>query len=341
MNELLKRTNMMEEAKQQGKVRTPAVELLIFMAVYMISSYMQGIILIVVSLAFCCYKDPKLIELFFTRKIDQQEVSERIYPILSTMPEWFDIMGIFLFVIFAVGAVVYCMAIDKRSLCSMGLRKANVVIEYFAGLILGAVAISMVTGLGFLTKSFVYNGFNRISIPVFVSYLLAFAVQGFAGELLLRGYYLTAITKNATPVYALVSNGVLHVLLFTMNTVNVNFISIANVFLFAVLTSVYVIKRGNIWGVCGFHFAWKFLQIVVFGFNVDGTIATSSVLNISFVKGYEGLTGGNLGVVGGLLATFILFLLFGLFIKLKQNEREISPVQENTDIDEEENEKTE
>ena len=340
MNESLKRTNMMEEAKVQGKPRMPAAELLVFIVVYMVASYVQSFIFTIFAFVFC-QSDPQIVAIMNSPQPDLQKFMERFLQLLSIAPEWLYILNIFLSLVFAFATVIFCRNIDKRSIASIGIRKANVIAEYFCGLVLGTAAISLVAGIGIFTKSFVFNGQNGISVPVFIFYILAFAVQGFAEELMLRGYYLTAITKKATPIYAIVSNGILSVLLFTMSSVNITFVSVINTFLFAAVSSVYVIKRGNIWGACGFHFAWKFLQAIVFGFNFDGTIISSSVFNISFVKGFDNVTGGTLGVEGGLLVTLALFLLFGALIKSKQNESEIAIIENETQDNEEENEKDE
>ena len=105
MKDLFKRTKMMDEASKQGRKLYPAIELLIFMAVYMAALNIQTIILSGFSM-FYFYSDAKLLEIFSSKPVDLQAMFSRCIELLSIAPEWLNILSVFLTVIFAVFAII-------------------------------------------------------------------------------------------------------------------------------------------------------------------------------------------------------------------------------------------
>ncbi|MEI3023559.1 MAG: CPBP family intramembrane glutamic endopeptidase [Streptococcus sp.] len=47
---------------------------------------------------------------------------------------------------------------------------------------------------------------------------------------------------------------------FHLNNNGASWLSTVHLFVFGLFTAVYALKRGNIWGPCGFHFAWNFIM---------------------------------------------------------------------------------
>lgn len=333
MNNFFKRTKMMEEAKAQGRKIFPAFELLIFMGIYMVSSFVQSFVYAFFA-SFYYYSDEKMLLIFQMEKPDFGAFIERFLELQSTIPEWLIILNIFLSFSLAVCAVIYCRFIDKRSIATLGLRKANVLTECVVGATAAFALIGAVAGIGVSIGVLKFNGKNGFSAVVLIFYVLSYAIWAFSNELLIRGYYLTAITKTATPAYALVSNGILSVLLYTMQYPVIELspvvlIGVLNTFLFAICAGVYVIKRGNIWGVCGFSFIWNFSRFIIFGFNNSGVIETSSIFNFSNVKGFDIINGGVYGIDHGLLVTLVLFIAFGILLRVKENPNETVELSEN------------
>jgi membrane protease YdiL (CAAX protease family) len=97
-----------------------------------------------------------------------------------------------------------------------------------------------------------------------------------------------------------------------------NIFAAINIFLIAILLSLFVMKDSSIWGACGFHSAWNWTLGNVFGLSVSGTRDKTSLFDLT-TKGNELLTGGQFGVEGSIVLTFLLigsiFLLIRYLIK--------------------------
>jgi hypothetical protein len=88
--------------------------------------------------------------------------------------------------------------------------------------------------------------------------------------------------------------------------------STLNIFLVAILLSLFVMKDGSIWGACGWHSAWNWTLGNVFGLSVSGTAEKASLFNLNIV-GNKLLSGGEFGVEGSIILTFILICIIFLF----------------------------
>lgn len=50
---------------------------------------------------------------------------------------------------------------------------------------------------------------------------------------------------------------------------NISAIAVINIILVGIFLILYVIKTGDLWGVCGLHYAWNWTKGNVFGFDVN------------------------------------------------------------------------
>ncbi len=326
MKNFLKPIKMISEAREQGKSNPPSKELLFIMIVYMIATFASNFIYILISFLYYL-TNKELLNMLTGPKVDYQVILEKTIELFATAPEWINMIPLFLTVFYVIGTFIYCKT-DKRSIATLGIRKANIFTESAVGLLLGFFVVSFIALFGIISGAFTFGGFNRISVPVFVAYVFGFLIYAFSEELLIRGCYMVGVAKKSTPIYAIFSSAVFYALIYFMNF-GTSFIAILNQFLFGIIAGLYVFKRGNIWGAVGFNFAVNFALKVVFGFNFEGNINSSSIFLVSSVKGFDSLNGGIFGAEAGLFMTLALFILFGLIIKFKQNEKEICIESEN------------
>ena len=327
MKDFFKKTKMMEEAKSQGKKFAPVIETLIFLAVFYVGNFAQSIF-IVPATVFYLYSDPLIINILSSETPDVNAFTERVLELSASKPEWILVLSLFSTACIIAAVIVYCKFIEKRTLASVGIRKHRAFSEYIAGFLLGCLLMSAAIVFAVLTGTIKFEGLGSISAVMLVLYFVAYLIQGMSEELLIRGYFMTALGKTANSVYVIVCSSLFFALMHFGNN-GISLMGIINLFLFGLVAGVYVLKRGNIWGVAALHSAWNFVQGTVFGFPVGGSSETVSLLKFSTVDGFERLNGGTFGPEGGLWVTLVLFVALGLVLALKQNKNEIAEMENN------------
>ena len=95
-------------------------------------------------------------------------------------------------------------------------------------------------------------------------------------------------------------------------------------FLFGVLASLYVLRRGNLWGACAIHSMWNFAQGNLFGAAVSGNRSGPSLLRAEAIaSGSASLwNGGAFGPEGGLAVTLVLLAGIAVLLFLIPNAKE-------------------
>lgn len=94
-----------------------------------------------------------------------------------------------------------------------------------------------------------------------------------------------------------------------------------NLVLFGVFAALYMICSGDIWGVCGIHSVWNFMQGNFYGISVSGTGDTESVFRTTQKTAYNWLSGGEFGIEGSIFTTVVLSAgIAVIFFKLRKNQ---------------------
>ena len=113
--------------------------------------------------------------------------------------------------------IIYCRAIEKRSLYSMGFVRKKAVKDYLAGAGIGIIMFGVAVLIAFLSGTLSYNGFvlgNGINL--LLAFLVGFIIQGMSEEVLLRGYLW--FLWRVTPILpAVISNSLIFALLHIFN----------------------------------------------------------------------------------------------------------------------------
>lgn len=111
--------------------------------------------------------------------------------------------------------------------------------------------------------------------------------------------------------------GILH--LFSSGVTVLSFI---NLIFSGIFFAFYAIVDGNIWGVCGLHFAWNFVLGNIYGLPVSVFSNNGEKIFKTQQVGSEIFTGGDFGPEGGLVTTLILLIAIALLIlKLKKDSK--------------------
>ena len=225
-----------------------------------------------------------------------------------------------------ITSIIYCRNIEVRSVTSMGVRKQKLIPHYFMGLLTGIV---MMTAITLLSVCF---GANKISVcsginfGVILLYLVGFFVQGMSEEFIFRGYLLTTVGGYHSVWVAIAVNSGAFALAHIFNP-GFNFLPSINLVLFGVFASLYMICFDDIWGVCGIHSIWNFMQGNFYGISVSGTGDTESIFRTTARTSYGWLSGGEFGIEGSIFTTVILSagtVLVFLKIKKDNTKKELS-----------------
>jgi len=231
--------------------------------------------------------------------------------------------------------IIICVALwvkfyEKRPFYTIGFTKKNAVKKYLSGFANGiGMNVSIVLILAILglikqgSENLTATGLNAIGgVLVF---LFAFIIQGASEEILTRGWMFQVIGARYKPWIGVIITSIAFSLMHSGNDGAGIFAGI-NIFLVAILLSLFVMKDGSLWGACGWHSAWNWTLGNVFGLSVSGNSEKVSIFNLT-TTGNELITGGEFGVEGSLILTLLLtsmivFIALYLIRKDKKLKRE-------------------
>lgn len=290
----LKKPRMVAEAAAAGKGLHIALEVLVFIAVFIVCSLAQLILLIageaVLILSNEDYRQAAIAG-------DSQMLMQSNGMLILML---FTDAGIILM------TLLFCKLIQKRKMATLGFRKPGMLKEYFVGLAAGLALFSAAVLLCVATGSLKFHGISStFSVGVFVLYLLGFMVQGMAEEVLCRGYFLISVGRRYPLAVGILANSLLFAALHLSNG-GISVLAFLNLVLFGVFASVYFIKRGNIWGVGALHSIWNLAQGNLYGIRVSGMQVGCSLLSSEMVTSRKLINGGSFGLEGGLAVTLVL-----------------------------------
>jgi len=143
--------------------------------------------------------------------------------------------------------------------------------------------------------------------------LLGFIIQGSTEEILFRGWLMQLIASRHGLWIAVIANSALFALAHAGNIEPSKelFVGLANIVLFGLFISLYAVREGSLWGVCGWHAAWNWLLGLGFGLEVSGQVIDTVPL-ITDLTAAPGaawwLTGAAFGPEASLVTTAVLLV---------------------------------
>ena len=301
MNLFTTKPSIIEEAENAQLKPHFMIQLLIFVLVFFIGQIGASIPVIVATV----------------RKVLQEEGGldpNTVTGYATNMPQDLMLVSLFSTLIATILTIVYCRFIEKRSLHSIGFVKKKGVSDYFLGLLIGLILFSFSVLIAYLTGSVEFNGLNpTISYGIILLFLIAFIIQGMSEEVILRGYLMVSLSTKIPVIAAILINSLIFSVLHFTNP-GASPLAALNIALFGIFASIFALKSDSLWGVCGIHSAWNFVQGNFFGFKVSGLDTTSSILSFSASEAGSLFNGGSFGMEGGLGVTITLAL--GIIIVL-------------------------
>ena len=202
--------------------------------------------------------------------------------------------------------------IDKKSFKSLGFSFSPFRNDFFIGLILGIILISV--GFGILSASGMLSVVDtNVNIVLLIGYVALFTIASFNEEIMIRGYILNNLCDSMNQYIALFISSLLFSVMHLGNA-NVTILSFINILLAGILLGIYYIHERNLWLPIALHFSWNFFQGPVYGFEVSG-VDISGII-IQDLQGSDMLTGGPFGFEGSLFATLLMIVAI-LFLHYK------------------------
>lgn len=194
-----------------------------------------------------------------------------------------------------------------RSFRSLGLIRHHALRQYLLGLVIGFVMITGAAGIALATGALEYKGLQDVSLIVIGAYLLAFIIQGFSEELVMRGFFMNAYAARKGMFAAIIVNSVVFAMLHLGND-GVSVLAMINLILAGIVFSLMAAYFDNIIVCSAAHSMWNFAQGNLFGVLVSGIYLPSTVMRFQNVPGMDWLSGGAFGLEGGIAVTVIEIL---------------------------------
>ncbi len=299
----LKKPKMVTEAAAAQKGLHIVLEILIFVAVFLVSTIMQLAVLAPVEIILM-FSSADYINAAVSG--DQQAIALATEALMQsnalTIAMLFSTAGMIL------TALLFCKLIQKRKMTTVGFQKPGMWKEYLCGMAVGFGIFSVAVLICMVTGSLKIRGLSAtFSVGIFLLFLVGYLVQGMAEEVLCRGYFLVSVSRRYPLAVGIAANALLFAALHLLND-GISVLAFINLVLFGVFASIYFIKRGNIWGVGALHSIWNLAQGNFYGIRVSGMQTSCSVLTSEMVAGRELINGGDFGLEGGLAVTIVLVL---------------------------------
>lgn len=305
MKDLFERSVPMQETVQTKKGLLWILELLVFVAVFLVASIAQGFATVPMQLVML-FSDKAYMAAVASGDVAKlteasMEVTQRLME-----SDGYMIGMLFSDIVMMLIVFLFCRFIQKRKLRTLGFIKKGMLKEYTLGMLLGFAFFSVCVLLGVLFGGLKIEGISpEFSIGIFVAYLLGYMVQGMTEEVLCRGYFLGSYARRY-PVYAAVlANSLLFASLHLLNS-GISVLAFINITLFGIFASIYFIRRGSIWGIGAFHSIWNLVQGNFYGIKVSGTPVGNTLFTTQAIAGKSLWNGGDFGMEGSLICTIVL-----------------------------------
>ena len=286
------------------------VELLVFVAVFIVATIAQVLVMMPIELV-VMFTDKGYLEAAASG--DMEHIIEASMRIASS--DALVIGSLFS----TIGMILITMLIQKRKMNSLGFVKKEILKEYGIGLVVGFAIFTIAVLISMLTGGLKLTGFSStFALGTFLLFGLGFMIQGMAEEVLCRSYFMVSIARRYPIWVAAVLNALFFAALHLGNS-GISVLALINLTLFGIFESVYFIKRGSIWGAAAAHSIWNFVQGNFFGIKVSGMNTSCSVLESVSVEGKDLLNGGAFGLEGSIAVTIVLVagILFLLTMRAK------------------------
>lgn len=291
------------------------IQLLLFIAVFSVTSAASGIILTpAIMIAF--FSDPEIIS---TAASGDFAATFEMSMAIMNKP-WVMLISLLATAVTALLCFIYCRKIEGRSFASMGFVKNGWLGRYLKGFVIGAVMLFLCAAIGWATGCLGFKFASKIPVLYIFAFFIGFVIQGMSEEVMVRGYFMISLSNRCSVALAAAISSVVFSLLHLGNP-GFSVIPFINITLFGFFMAVYILRTDDLWGACAIHSAWNFMQGNILGIQVSGTGSLPTVAIMEPIAGKELLNGGSFGIEGGLIVTAVtaLAICLTLFLPRKKS----------------------
>lgn len=217
---------------------------------------------------------------------------------------------------------------EKRPFWTLGFEAARAGAKFFAGVAIAIAMYSLMVFVLLLTGQIADAAPSEGQTVGLAALggvgliLLGWIVQGSAEETLVRGYLMQVVGARHAPWLGVIVQAVFFSLVHGLNPGALGVMPLLNLFLAALMFACYALWEGGLWGVCGFHAAWNWVQGNVYGLSVSGMPLPFSVLNLRPSTGHKDwLTGGVFGPEASVVSTILMLVAASVFFWLLQRKQ--------------------
>lgn len=306
------------EARFQPKL---IIQILLFLAVFWVGNTIASWILIVPTMI-GIFSDPQLLAAITSGDVESS-FSASLSATMSVMEKpWIMLISLFATVATTLICILYCCKIEKRSIASMGFRKTGWLMRYLKGYAIGTGMLLLCVLILWLMGDLDFAFAEKIHVFYILAFFVGFVLQGMSEEVLVRGYFMVSLGNRCHKAVAVGISSVAFAMLHLANP-GINLLALLNLTLFGVFMAVYVLRTDDLWGVCAIHSAWNFAQGNLVGIRVSGMAQLPTVAIMQPLGDQWMFHGGDFGLEGGLIVTFVTLAAIALTLFLPQKARKV------------------
>ena len=215
--------------------------------------------------------------------------------------------------------LLWARLFERRGPSALGFN-ARGPLRFVRGYLIGLAFLLTVVGAIWIAGGYVVEGAGAFGsaavgaalLPIGVL-MLGFVIQASSEEILFRGWLMQLIASRHGLWIAIIANSALFALAHAGNIEASKelYLGLANIVLFGLFISLYAVREGSLWGVCGWHAAWNWLLGLGFGLEVSGEAikTTPLITDLTSASGAAWwLTGGAFGPEASLVTTVVLLV---------------------------------
>lgn len=228
--------------------------------------------------------------------------------------DYFLLFNLFMTIFVALLGYLFARKYQKRNKESLGLINNSK--NYLKGILIGLLMILSVVLLlkisGFAT--FTIN-ISQVTWPIFVLFILGWAIQSFEEELITRSILMNYFAVNNGVMGGIIINSLIFAILHLGNPA-FGILPFINIMLIGIIFSLLFYISDDIFLPAAAHSFWNFAQGNIFGIEVSGMDEINNTIFKTKLMGSDLISGGAFGFEGSFFVTLVEIIMIFVIIKI-------------------------